>query len=111
SLASSGRWGEALATLDRAKSLRLRHRAALRETEAAEAIVGVERALYATTRGAPSGGFLNAASDKDPIGQKLSLPTRTLEIYRQAREGATSNLLSSPTVADIAGSLSADEAC
>lgn len=111
SYAATDRWGEALTTLDRAKSLRLRHRAGLRETEAGAAIVGVERALYASSRGAAAGGLPNGASEKDPIGRELSQLTRTLELYRQARQVTTSDLLSSPTVAAIAGALHSDEAC
>jgi hypothetical protein len=111
SLASSDCWGKALIALDRAKSLRLRHRAALRERGDAEAIAQVERELYATTRGATPDGPFQRVADLDLVGGKLSRPTRTLEIYRQAREGYTSDLLSSPTVGEVAGNLKADEAC
>ena len=99
------RWPEALAVLDSLKSVRFRHRVALRTSPAGRAVLEAERALYKLVRGVavdlpepPDGEADRLVADVDP-------ENRLLEAYRRVRPDLAPALLASPTVAEVAAVL------
>lgn len=104
-------WDPALQTLDRCKSLRFRHRVALREHPDGRRLLEIERALYGVARGAVS---IRESSAANPVsGDRtldVSMHTRLLEDYRKRRPEVRSDLLESPSIEAIAGVLEEYEA-
>ncbi|MBL8927835.1 MAG: CHAT domain-containing protein [Pseudonocardia sp.] len=103
------RWPEALAVLDTLKSVRFRHRVALRTSPAGRAVLEAERALYRLVRGVavdmpepPDGETDRLVADVDP-------ENRLLEAYRRVRPDLAPALLASPTVAEVAAVLDESE--
>jgi tetratricopeptide (TPR) repeat protein len=103
-----GNWGSALETLDRGKSLRLRYRAALRQTEEGQRVLALERELEAVVRGVA--GAPGAEEPDDPFRVALGRETMLLQAYQDARPQLPRELLASPTIREIAESLADDEA-
>jgi CHAT domain-containing protein len=108
--AALDQWEEAVAALERGKSLRLRHQAALRGSPAGVTLLALEEQLHALGRGvepASLSGTLN--KEEDWIGAELSAQTRVLEEYRRVRTALPHDLAVNPTLQDIAGSLAEGE--
>jgi CHAT domain-containing protein len=104
-------WDEAIGTLDRAKSLRLRYSAALRATPSGRKLLHLEAKLYALTRGVvPEDAETEDERNADWIGAEVSLQTRILEEYREQRPNLAPELLASPSTGEIAATLAGDEA-
>jgi len=110
-LAQLGRWPEALTTLDRAKSLRLRYQAILRASAAGRHVLEFEAALLDHARGLPPRGNAGRdAADTDPVAADLTLHARLVEAYRSLRDSPGARKLASPNVRAIARCLDRDEA-
>lgn len=103
-----GDWGSALETLDRGKSLRLRYRAALRQTEGGQRVLALERELVAVARGVAAAS--GAEETDDPFRAALDRETMLLQAYQDARPQLPQELLATPTIGEIADSLADDEA-
>lgn len=104
-------WGEAVRSLERGKSLRLRYRAALRRSPEGKSLLELETKLYALSRGVPlAGDEFDAQQTEDSLGAKVSLTNKVLEAYRRQRSRLWPELLAAHAVADIARVLEADEA-
>ncbi|HKE92880.1 MAG TPA: CHAT domain-containing protein, partial [Povalibacter sp.] len=104
--AALGHWKEAVAALERGKSLRLRHQAALRRSPAGATLLALEEQLHALGRGVePAAAGQTPDKKIDWIGAELSAQTRVLEEYRRMRATLPHDLAAHPTLADIAGSL------
>ena len=104
-------WDEAIRSLERSKSLRLRYRAALRRSPAGKRLLELEAKLYALSRGVPlAAAEFEAEQTEDWLAAKVSLRNKVLEAYRTQRPRLSPELLAAPAVGDIARSLGADEA-
>jgi CHAT domain-containing protein len=108
--AKSGRWQEAIRTVERGKSLRLRYRTALRTSSEGQALMQMEADLYALERGIPLEQKPGADKTADWVGQELSGRAMLMEAYRRARLSLDKDILSPPDTASIAGTLAPDEA-
>jgi CHAT domain-containing protein len=109
--ASLGRWDEAVRVIDQAKSLRSRYRRALREGPSGRELIDLERALYASGRGIEPDSAGNGSSRAaDALGAGVAPHSRLLEAYREARPELPSDLVASPTAAEIAAALEEGEA-
>jgi tetratricopeptide (TPR) repeat protein len=106
--AGLGRPEEALEALDRAKSLRLRYQAALRQTPAARDLLTLERALDAARRGVEV-AELRELMDGTETGL-ADVQARVLEAYRKARPALPAELLASPRTTELAALLEPHEA-
>ena len=104
------KWQEAIRTVERAKSLRLRYRTALRSSIEGKTLMQMEADLYALERGIPLEKKLGQARILDWIGQDLSGRTMFMEAYRRARPTLDKEILFSPDIASIARGLASDEA-
>ncbi len=109
--AATGQWGEAVRVLERSKSARLRHRAALRLTPAADHLLKLESALHGAARGAPGQAATSSpARVADWIGSLVSPHPKLLEEYRRSRPQLANSLGEAPTVGEIASVLESGEA-
>jgi CHAT domain-containing protein len=108
--AALDQWEEAVAALERGKSLRLRHQAALRRSPAAATLLALEEQLHALGRGVDPASLSGTLNKKeDWIGEELSAQTRVLEEYRRVRAALPHDLAVNPTLEDIADSLTEGE--
>ena len=87
--------------IDTAKSARLRYRAALRQHPAQAAVLELERAILAASRGPEPG--------QDAAGDELTMRTRLLEQYRRLRPDLGDRVTRLRTVTEIAAVLAPDE--
>jgi len=107
--ARAGDWAAALQVLELGKSLRFRHRAALRRSPAGRRLLRLEGGLYAAAR--------NRTDPPGPRGARFDLLARgetaqgrLLEAYRRALPELPATLLDGPSVASIAAALRPGEA-
>jgi CHAT domain-containing protein len=110
SLAQLGRWGDALRVLDRGRSLRARYRAALRRSEAGTQLLALERDIYRLERGVGGEDEAVPEREEDRFAQAVLPRTRLLEAYRKLRPRLPVETVETPSVAELAGVLAADEA-
>ena len=108
--AKLGRWAQAVSVLDRGKSRRARYRAALRSTAEGAEILARERDLYALARGATQRPPAVPDANVDPLAAGVSPHAALLEAYRTLRPQLETDALATPSLADIAAVLRADEA-
>lgn len=109
--ANLNQWDEAIRTLERGKSLRLRYRAALRRSLTGQNLLELETKLYALARGVPvEGDEFDTQPSEDRLAAKVSLRSKVLESYRKLRPRLSAELLAAPALTDIARALEADEA-
>jgi len=106
--AASDQADAALDAIDRAKSLRLRYQAAVRQTPAARDLLVLERALDAARRGVAVAG-LGELTDGTEEGA-ADVQARVLEAYRRARPAFPAELLRAPPAAELAALLEPHEA-
>jgi hypothetical protein len=106
--AASNRADAALETIDRAKSVRLRYQAAVRQTPAAGDLLVLERALDAARRGIAVAELGELADGTEEGAAELQ--ARVLEAYRQARPALPPKLLRSPPVTELTALLEPHEA-
>jgi hypothetical protein len=107
--AALGRWREAAEALERGKSLRLRHQAALRLHSGGERLTELEGQLHALSRGVAATSEEPADPKKDRLGAEVSAYSRTLEEYRRTRAESPANLVGRTELRDIAAALQPDE--
>jgi CHAT domain-containing protein/tetratricopeptide (TPR) repeat protein len=106
-----GDWDAAIRTADQAKSLRLRHRAAMRATPEGQRLLELEAALYALSRGLPPDGSSYRGNDfPDLLRNEISRESLFREEYRRARPPLAPELVDSPSTQEIAAVLHDDEA-
>ena len=98
----------ALEAIDRAKSLRLRYQAAVRQTPAAGDLLELERALDAARRGVEV-EEVRGLADGTETGA-ADLQARVLEAYRRARPALPADLLAGPLTTELAALLEPHEA-
>jgi hypothetical protein len=103
-------WDRALQMLERGKSLRFRHRAAMRETASGRDLLALESVLYALARGVPVEGAAASKRAADVLGEAVSPQARMQEAYRKARPRVAPDVLRSPPVQEIAAALDQGEA-
>ncbi len=112
--AQEGAWDDALRTLDTGKSLRLRHRYALRAHPSGQSLLDLEVALHAAVRGVSRGsewsGVGEHAEAADVLGAASSVRSRLLETYRATLPQLPEDLLQSPSILEIATQLREGEA-
>ncbi|MEU1458614.1 CHAT domain-containing protein [Streptomyces avermitilis] len=109
--ARQGAWDDALRYLDIGKSLRLRHRYALRADPAGQSLLKLEAALHAVLRGVPTEIFgVEEAEPTDVLGAASSARTRLMEAYRATLPQLPEGLLKSPSIRDMACGLGEREA-
>jgi len=105
-----GDWAGALQHVERSKSLRLRYRAALRQSKLASRFLHLENLLYAASRGVPLPDGTPVKRSADWLGGQVMAETRLKETYRELRAGLPPNSLEPPTIREIATALDPDEA-
>ena len=106
-----GDWDAAIRTADQAKSLRLRHRAAMRATPEGQRLLGLEAALYALSRGLPPDLSSYRGNDfPDLLRNDISREALFREEYRRAKPALAPELVASPSTQEIAAVLHDDEA-
>lgn len=112
SYAAEGCWVEALGTMERVKSARMRHAALLRNSDAGRELLTIEAKLTSVRRGVPGSDQSARAVDldKDPLGARVSGMARLLEEYRAKRPELATIHLDPPSVADVADALEPGEA-
>src|SRR5262245_4147300 len=108
--AFADRWSEALATIDRVKSPRLRHAQRLRQTPEGKELLRLEAALASARRGVPVVDSDAADREEDPLGARISRQARLLEQYRSKRPDLAASSLVPPTLAELGETLAAEEA-
>lgn len=109
--ARQGAWDDALRYLDTGKSLRLRHRYALRADPAGQSLLELEAALHAVLRGVPAEiAGVGEAEPTDVLGAASSARSRLLEAYRATLPQLPEDLLRSPSIRDMACRLGEREA-
>ena len=108
--AQLGDWAHAVAVLDRGKSRRSRYRAALRSTAEGAEILERERELYASARGATHRPPAVPDAHVDPLAAGVTPHAALLEAYRTLRPRLETDVLATPSLADIAAVLRPDEA-
>jgi hypothetical protein len=106
----TGCWADALATIERTKSPRLRHAQLLRQTAEGKELLHLEAALASARRGAPGARLDPVDRDQDPLGARISQQARLLEQYRSERPDLAAASLAPPTLAELGEALQADEA-
>jgi len=106
--AASDRPDAALEAIDRAKSVRLRYQAAVRQTPAAGDLLLLERALDTARRGVAV-AELSELADETEEGV-ADVQARVLEAYRRARPALPAELLRSPPATELAALLEPHEA-
>ncbi|HUO72606.1 MAG TPA: CHAT domain-containing protein [Solirubrobacteraceae bacterium] len=102
-----GAWDAALRALDTAKSLRTRHRIALRASDRGERAVLLERALRTGDGDLPG---LPEPDAGDVLAGSVSIRTRLLQEHAAVMAGFETDLLESPAIATVAAVLEPDEA-
>ena len=110
SYAFLSRWENALETLDRSRSLRIRHKIKLRRSPDGSELLKLEAMITTAVRGVPDPNSIQTDREKDPLGYRLSSTERALELYRKKRPDLKSTYIQSPTVTDIGSMLAQDEA-
>ena len=108
--ARSGDWSAAVATADRAKSLRGRYRAAVSTGDAAENLLALERQLHAASRGVIDDQAVEENPRGDALARFVPADQRLLEEYRRARPWLGADVLESADVQQLSGSLRDGEA-
>ncbi|HEY4303082.1 MAG TPA: CHAT domain-containing protein [Gemmatimonadaceae bacterium] len=108
--ALTDRWAEALATIDRVKSPRLRHARRLRQTPEGQELLRLEAQLTSARRGAPITEADDVDREVDPLGARITRQARLLERYRSMRPDLATGNFSRPTLADLSDVLAPDEA-
>jgi hypothetical protein len=106
--AGSDRPDAALEAVDRAKSLRMRYQAAVRQTPAAGDLLALERALDAARRGVAV-AELSEFADGTEEGA-ADVQARVLEAYRRTRPAMPAELLRSPPATELTALLEPHEA-
>ena len=105
-----GNWRDAVAVLDRGKSRRARYRAALHGTPQGAEILEHERELYALARGTSLRPPVLPDAGVDPLATGVTPETSLLEAYRKLRPQLEGDALATPSFAELARVLAADEA-
>ncbi len=108
--AFKGRWGDALTTLDRTRSLRARHKMKLRQRSSDTELLKLEAMMAAAIRGVPDLETVEFDNENDPVGHRLSSLERAIERYRNKRPDLQFAVLPTPTISDIGATLARDEA-
>jgi CHAT domain-containing protein/tetratricopeptide (TPR) repeat protein len=103
------RWADALATIERTKSPRLRHLAKLRTSKAGRALLVAEARVASLRRGVPGAHVASGNRDVDPLGRDLTAEIRALEDYRAQRPDLTLGSIAPPTVAQASAALAEHE--
>ncbi len=104
------KWEHALRALDQSKSLRLRHRSAMRASVVGRRILELEAALYNIDRGIePPAGARPPPGPIDMQHDNVLRRTLYLEEYRKVRPEIPDNLVESPSIATLAGSTNPGE--
>ncbi|HEY7603571.1 MAG TPA: CHAT domain-containing protein [Gaiellaceae bacterium] len=106
--AASERPDAALEAIDRAKSVRLRYQAAVRQTPEADDLLALERALDAARRGVEVAELAELADGTEE--GVADVQTRVLEAYRRTRPRLPAELLRSPPASELAALLEPHEA-
>jgi CHAT domain len=106
--ALAGRADAALEAIDRAKSLRLRYQAAVRQTPSARDLLTLERALDLARRGVDTDELRELAGGTET--GVAHVQARVLEAYRHARPALPAELLGSPQSKELAELLEPNEA-
>ena len=108
--AFADRWSEALSTVDRVKSPRLRHAQRLRQTPEGKKLLRLEAALASTRRGVPQNRGDAVDRELDPLGARISRQAQLLEEYRTKRPDLATASLAQPGLAELSGVLEDGEA-
>lgn len=107
--ARQDRWADALATIERTKSPRLRYLAQLRASEAGRALLAAEARIASLRRGVPGERVAHAKRESDPLGFALSAEIRALEDLRAQRPNLSSMAIAPPMIAQVGAALSERE--
>jgi len=106
-----GQWNDAIRYLERGRSKRLRYEAALRRSTAGKRLLELQVKLYSLTRGVRvEAKEFNKKRTEDWIGEKISLKTKILEEYRRQRLNLSDEMMTTPSIREIAAVLAQDEA-
>ena len=109
--ASLGHWNDAVKSLEKSKSLRLRYQAALRKSPDGRNLLKMEMALYALSRGVDvESTSFNIDNSSDWLGKRVSLHSKVLEEYRVLRPKLPEQLLEVSSISEISSGLASDEA-
>jgi CHAT domain-containing protein len=103
------RWSDALATIERTKSPRLRYLAKLRASEAGRALLAAEARVASVRRGVPGPQIAPMKREVDPLGRDLTSEIRALEDYRAQRPDLTLASIAPPTTSQIRAMLAESE--
>jgi CHAT domain-containing protein len=107
--ARSGKAEDTVRTLERSKSLRLRHQIALRRHPEGARALALEREMHALRRGGEGVVARSVDTKSDPVAAATSLQARVLEEYRRVRSALAPAATAPPSVAAIAAALGPGE--